>query len=88
MSDWLVFTQESHAKTAVTQIDAKVGNPRKGRSAATGKREDNKVGTVTWAIPVQRLDGKWVFPRCPEADPSRPFDVETYDPAWFPQEAP
>lgn len=87
MSDWLVFSSEAAAKSAVTQIDVKIGVPRKGRNAATKQIDNAAVGTERWAIPVQRLDGKWCFPRCPEADPSRHFTVETYDPAWFPQEA-
>lgn len=85
MSDWLIFATQPAAASAVRQIDAAVGNPRKGRNAGTGKPEPDKVGTVTWAIPVQRLNGKWCFPRNPEADPNRPFDVEPYDPAWFPE---
>lgn len=88
MSEWLVFDSEAAAMSAVRQIDAAVGNPRPGRNAATGKPEPDKVGTVTWAIPIQRMsDGKWGFPRCPKADPSRRFTVEQWDPLiWFPSD--
>lgn len=87
MTDWLVFTTEAAAKSGANQIDVKLKVPIKGRNAGNGRVENAKVGTERWAIPVQRLDGKWCFPRCPDADPSRPFTVETYDPAWFPEEA-
>ena len=59
---YFVFDTEAEAIAAEAQISI-IGNaPVLGRNAATGKIETEKGKTLRWAIPQQRLDGKWVFP--------------------------
>lgn len=41
--------------------------------------------TVRWAVPVQRLDGKWAYPVHPSQDYTGKT-VEPYDPANYPSE--
>jgi hypothetical protein len=47
--------------------------------------EPYKSQTTRWAIPVQRLDGKWAYPVCPCADYTG-LTVEVFDPANYPSE--
>jgi len=39
--------------------------------------------TTRWAIPQQRLDGKWVFPVCEHCSES--WTEEEYSSDWFPE---
>lgn len=41
--------------------------------------------TVRWAVPVQRLDGKWAYLVCPHSDYSG-LTVEDYSPENYPAE--
>lgn len=84
MVDYIVFTVKSQADSAVRQIDVKLGLPKVGVNKATGRPAPEKTGTTTWAVPEQRpMDGKWVFPSCPDAEPDRPYTVEPYSDAWW-----
>lgn len=40
--------------------------------------------TIRWAIPNQRLDGKWVYPVCPSS--THTYTTELFDNSWFPTE--
>lgn len=42
------------------------------------------AGTVRWAIPRERLDGKWDFPLCHHSDITGATNIEEYDPASYP----
>lgn len=39
--------------------------------------------TLRWAVPIQRLDGKWVYQQCTYSEAV--YKIEEYDPNWFPQ---
>lgn len=41
--------------------------------------------TVKWALPRQRLDGKWAYPVCPGQDYTG-MTVESHNPANYPTE--
>ena len=102
-----VFDTESEAiaaeNTIVTNIKTWVqtyspdaigpdGNSLKGRNAKTGELVD--VYTTKWAIPTERLDGKWVFekPTQSAVGPAPLANVingitateEEHDQSWFP----
>lgn len=104
---YYVFDTEAEAITAentvVTNIKTWVqtyspdaigpdGNSLKGRNAKTNELVNNY--TTTWAIPAQRLDGKWVFqkPTQPALGPIPLVSVingitateAEYDESWFP----
>lgn len=68
------------------------GNSLKGRNAKTGELVDNY--TTKWAIPKERLDGKWVFQK-PTQNALGPIPLaavingistteENYSRSWFP----
>jgi len=42
--------------------------------------------TTKWAIPLQRLDGKWAYRCCPQVDYSG-HTTEEYDQSNYPSEA-
>ena len=99
MSKYYVFETEELAIGAEAYICQIAQTPITGKNAKTGKLEPNKAKTERWAIPQQRLDGKWVFPQVPDATTAKfPLDVaiafntnypnvkEEYDSAWFPVE--
>ena len=46
------------------------------------KSEAYAKGTARWAIPKQRLDGKWVYLVCP--DGIQTYTQEEYSEDWFP----
>ena len=90
-----VFNTKQEAIDAELQI-RQLGNfPLQGINAATGQPQQEGL-TTAWAVPQERLDGKWVFPRVPEnlrnQHPeavkqfiaSNTFTVEEYSPDWFP----
>ena len=75
--------------------DAITGDQQKlkGRNAKTG--ELTNVYTTRWAVPVERLDGKWVFQKPIESD-TTPIPLsqvilniaateEEYSDIWFPE---
>lgn len=93
--EYYVFNSEQEAINAELQI-RELGNfPLSGVNAMTGEVAQEGL-TTAWAIPQERLDGKWVFPRVPEnlrnQHPnvikqfiaSNTFTVEEYSPDWFP----
>ena len=97
--DYLVFTTEADALAAEQYIATAGSAPIVGTNAQTGAPVPTKQTTDRWAVPVQRLDGKWVFPRVPaelyahmpqsvvdDFNTNHPHDVEQYDAAWFPTE--
>ena len=92
--EYYVFNSEQEAINAELQI-RQLGNfPLVGINAATGQPSEEGL-TTAWAIPQERLDGKWVFPRVPESlrnqhpeainqiIASNTFTVEEYSPDWF-----
>jgi hypothetical protein len=99
MSKYYVFDDEATADGAQAYICAVAQTPITGRNAKTGKLEPNKAKTERWAVPQQRLDGKWVFPIIPyeiaitfppevsdNFNTNYPNVKEEYDNAWFPVE--
>ena len=70
------------------------GNSLRGRNAKTGELVDNY--TIKWAIPRERVDGKWVFEK-PTQNALGPIPIaavietlslneENYQESWFDQE--
>lgn len=97
MALYYVFNDEATAIGAEAYICQVAGTPLVGVNAKTGQPEPNKAKTERWAIPQQRVDGKWVFPVVPDAIASKyppeiatafntnyPNVKEEHDPAWFP----
>jgi hypothetical protein len=95
MNAHYVFGTEQEAINAELQI-RQLGNfPLQGINAATGQPEPKGL-TTAWAMPQERLDGKWVFPRVPknlcnqypgaieQFIANHTFTVEDYSPDWFP----
>jgi hypothetical protein len=96
MIEFYVFDNERLAKAAEAWISLQGGLPRAGKNAKTKHNAPNKCKTERWAIPRQRLDGKWVFPRVPAAERAKfpaskkqdydinfPHVVEIYQDSWF-----
>lgn len=86
MANWLVFSTEDQATTANGIITTNMACPIVGKNALTGEPQPAAQQTTQWAVPVQRLDGAWVFP-----SPNETFlsgvanvSVSAYDPTWFP----
>ena len=98
MTEYYVFNTEAIANAAEAWISNAGGLPRTGKNAKSGQDEPNKCKTERWAIPRQRLDGKWVFKRVPAAERAKfpqskkqefdinfPHVVEIESPDWWPQ---
>jgi hypothetical protein len=96
MIEYYVFNDEQTAIAAESMICQLGQTPITGINAATGLPEPTKQKTERWAIPQQRLDGKWVFQRVPESmranipeeqqqafNTNYPHIIETYNPEWF-----
>ena len=96
---YYVFNNEETAINAEKYISTIGGVPLTGINALTGKPEPHAVKTLRWAIPKERLDGKWVFPYVGDdrvamypPDIANSFETnfpntkEEYDEAWFPDE--
>ena len=94
---YYVFEDEQTAINAEATISQIAGAPRVGYNALTGLPEPDKCKTERWAIPQQRLDGKWVFPKVPtelleqysddtinQFNQAFPYVFEEYDASWFP----
>ena len=62
---YYVFEDEQTAIAAEAVICQIAGAPLIGRNAKTGLPAPDKCKTERWAIPMQRLDEKWVFPKVP-----------------------
>lgn len=74
MSTWLKFSTNQQAVLAVNTIDINMGYP--------------SGSTTTWAIPVQTLDGDFVFAKPPQQHMLNVtgFTEHEYQPDWFPQD--
>ena len=94
--EYYVFDTEATAIAAEAWISAAGGLPRTGKNAKTGQENPTACKTVRWAIPKQRLDGKWIFERVPkserdkfppikknEFDSNFPHVIEIYNSNWF-----
>lgn len=77
--NYLVFESEQEANEAESAIWQTM-QPIVERNAKTNSPVETPI-TTRWAIPAQRLDGKWVF-RAPDFETE--YESETYDYAWFP----
>lgn len=96
--EYYVFNDEATAIAAELYIREHGQLPRVGVNALTGLPEPDKQKTEAWAIPVQRLDGKWCFPRlapyyienCTEEEIVTFFNtfnpvIEIFNTNWFPE---
>jgi hypothetical protein len=96
MIEHYVFTTEAEAIAAEAYISQAGGVPIVGLNAKTGEPMPNAAKTERWAIPQQRLDGKWVFPKVPDAIVAQypeavqvyfgttfNFELEAYNDTWF-----
>ena len=92
-----VFNTEEEALIAEAQISLLGSAPIVGKNAKTGQLDENKTKTIRWAIPKQRLDGKWVFPKINDEillqypqeiidgfNSTHNYVLEDYDSSWFP----
>lgn len=95
--EYYVFDTEATATAAELYIRQVGQMPITGINAHTGQLMPNAAKTVRWAIPEQRLDGKWVFARVPANvraniplavqqafDANYPNTIEVFSPSWFP----
>ena len=94
---YYVFEDEATALAAEATICQIAGAPLVGRNAKTGLPAPDKCKTERWAMPEQRLDGKWIFPKVPDAllaqypqevidgfNSNFPYVFEEYQEDWFP----
>lgn len=100
MSEYYVWDTEAEAQAALDYINGTGWFPITGRNAKTGELAPDKQKTTKWADQVlERVDGRWVFPRIPasimdavgvpEADRQAFLDtftpvIEEYQDDWFP----
>lgn len=95
---YYIFETEQIALDAENYISQLGGAPLTGVNALTGTHEPDKCKTIRWAIPQERLDGKWVFPYVGDDRISQfpqtildyfstnfPHGKEEYDNSWFPE---
>ncbi len=97
MNEYYVFDTEQEAIDAELQLRQLGNMPWTGVNALTLSPVP-EVQTIAWAIPQERLDGKWVFPRVPEElrqqyqnaitafISNHTFTIEEYQDTWFPVE--
>jgi len=91
-----VFDTEAEANAAEAYISQAGGVPIVGINAKTGEPMPNAAKTERWAIPQQRLDGKWVFEKVPNTIIAQypqavqlyfistfSFTVEEFSNTWF-----
>lgn len=85
---FLVFSDQANANTAVSTINSNMNMNIVGVNAATGEQAPDKTQTTSWAVPTQRLDGKWCFAMPPEQHMTNVvnYTQETFSKTWFPQE--
>jgi len=96
---YYVFTTKKDAFNAESYISMVGGAPIVGKNAKTGKPAPDKCKTERWAEPIQRLDGKWVFPYVGDDEISKyptlikdlfnntfTYTLEEYDESWFTEE--
>ena len=95
-NEYYVFDNEQTAINAEQFIVNVAGLPKIGKRASDGMLQRNKQQTLSYAKPVQRLDGKWIFPRVKSSDllqiPANvinsfnnnyPHTIEDSDASWF-----
>lgn len=76
---YYVFEDEETARGAEHYISTIGGAPITGVNALTGELEPDAAKTERWAIPKERLDGKWCFPYVGDARVAMyPTDVANY----------
>lgn len=93
---YMVFETRGEAEAAEAFICRIAKTPITSRNAKTGQPDLSAIKTEKWAIPQQRLDGKWVFPAIPddllnmysvedvnEFRSRFSFVKEEYQPDWF-----
>ena len=66
-------------ETEQETIDAQSLDYAEWRGDKTGVYWDT---TIAWAVPQQRLDGKWFYPVCP--DSTSTYATAVFDPEWLP----
>lgn len=97
MIEYYVFEDKQTAIAAEAMICQIGQTPIVGINAKTGLPEPTKQKTERWAIPQQRMDGKWVFKRVPQKmrdnipleqqdawDKAFPHTIETATTEWWP----
>lgn len=97
--EYYVFSSEQTALDAESYITQVAGYPVAGVRASDGQPRPDAQKTERYAIPIERLDGKWVFPRIPQSirdqypqsvkdnfNNSYPHTIEVYNPNWFPSD--
>lgn len=95
--EYYVFDSEQVALAAEEAISVLGGAPITGNRSSDGSPQPDKQKTERWAIPRERLDGKWVFPRVPEIvrntysestldsfNTNFPHVIEIHNSDWFP----
>lgn len=101
MKECYVFDNREAAQGALDFIHSSSVFPLVGKNAKTGEPQPNKQKTERWADVKERVDGKFYFPRLPEAyreglpqeqtesfNASFPHSVEGFESAWvIPREA-
>lgn len=67
---------EAEARQALDLVD---------HLATHNDNPDYTAQTIRWAVPQERLDGKWAYPTCPDSNYDG-LTVEQYDPNNYPKE--
>ena len=96
MRMFYVFDTEQTAVDAELYIRQVGKMPIVGINAATGEPQPTKAKTERWAMPRQRMDGKWVFEKIPDSilasvpnevkqyyNNTFPHTIETASPEWW-----
>lgn len=94
--EYYIFNTEQEAINAENFISNIAGFPIVCNNAKTGLPEPNKQKVERWAVPRQRLDGKWCFQRVPADEINKvpqqvidqfqtdhPHTIEEYSENWF-----
>ena len=69
---FLVYSSQSAALADISIINAALGYT------------NANVKTITWSIPLQRLDGNWCFPSPIQGVQGLSGQSETFQSSWFP----
>jgi hypothetical protein len=94
--EYYVFNTEQEAIAAEAWISQQCNMPITGVDAKDGTPQPEKQKTERWAIPQQRLDDKWVFPKVSDDiaikfgmeaiqffQTNFNYALETYSEDWF-----
>lgn len=95
-NEYYVFDNEQTAIDAEQFIVNVAGLPKVGKRASDGLLQPSKQQTLSYAKPVQRLDGKWIFLRVKSSDLAQipdniinsfnnnyPHTIEEFNFDWF-----